>query len=531
VDTYNGASADKVSFVGIKWDHEITNQIVNLQMTLATFLDGGWFGVNGKGPSSGGAMTTNFLVEPDVEVTTEGGSTWTVVPHTSDYFAVLKGHVIGGGPAGNPTYVTTKFTLTTPVSNIDGIRIIGTDGGAASGGFIGVSELAVRGTVSDSDNDGMDDAWERIHGLNVGTNDSAGDPDGDGLTNIEEFKANTDPQVADTDGDGLSDGAEIHQHHTNPLGLDTDADGLSDGVEVNTSHTNPLVKDSDGDGFSDGLEVAQGTDPNSSSSIPTNIASLGTGILGTKATIDDGLETPVFNAGSAENINDGNLTTRVDTFGGGADTASFVGILWNAPITNPIVSLDLTLATYYDGGWFGPNAAGPGANGALSASDYLIEPKVQTTTNRGTNWTDVAATTDYVTALDGHLLPDTGGFPTAATAHFQLAQPQAGLNGIRIIGSEGGTASGGFLGVFDLAVNISHASVPTGVHLINSAKTSGQMHFEFDTQNGVAYLVQFKNAVNDAVWQPLTTVQGNGTRAQVNDAESANARFYRVTNP
>jgi hypothetical protein len=57
------------------------------------------------------------------------------------------------------------------------------------------------------------------------------------------------------------------------------------------------------------------------------------------------------------------------------------------------------------------------------------------------------------------------------------------------------------------------------------------MHFEFDTQNGVSYTVQFKNAVSDLTWQTLTTVQGNGTRAQINDAESASARFYRVTNP
>ncbi len=238
-----------------------------------------------------------------------------------------------------------------------GVRIIGTEGGAASGGFLGVFELAVTGAVSDSDNDGMPDSWERQHGLNVGTNDSAGDPDGDGLTNIEEYRAGTDPQVADSDGDGLGDGVEVNQTHTNPLLADTDNDGLTDGVEFNQYHTNPLIKDTDHDGFSDGFEVAHGSDPALASSFPTNIAQLGTGILGTRESVDSGIETPVFNAGGASSINDGDLTTRVDSFGGGTDTASVVGILWDAPVTNSIVSLDLSLATFFDGGWFGVNGS------------------------------------------------------------------------------------------------------------------------------------------------------------------------------
>lgn len=39
----------------------------------------------------------------------------------------------------------------------------------------------------DTDNDGMDDAWERANGLEVGRDDSAGDRDNDGYTNIEEY--------------------------------------------------------------------------------------------------------------------------------------------------------------------------------------------------------------------------------------------------------------------------------------------------------------------------------------------------------
>ena len=60
---------------------------------------------------------------------------------------------------------------------------------------LGVASINVIGTPPvDSDDDGMDDAWETANGLVVGIDDSAGDIDGDGSTNIEEFQALTDPQ-------------------------------------------------------------------------------------------------------------------------------------------------------------------------------------------------------------------------------------------------------------------------------------------------------------------------------------------------
>ncbi len=40
----------------------------------------------------------------------------------------------------------------------------------------------------DSDNDGMDDSWEELHGLIVGIDDSADDLDGDGTDNLTEFR-------------------------------------------------------------------------------------------------------------------------------------------------------------------------------------------------------------------------------------------------------------------------------------------------------------------------------------------------------
>ncbi len=41
--------------------------------------------------------------------------------------------------------------------------------------------------ITDIDKDGIDDTWEELHGLIVGTKDDAGDVDGDGYSNIEEY--------------------------------------------------------------------------------------------------------------------------------------------------------------------------------------------------------------------------------------------------------------------------------------------------------------------------------------------------------
>ncbi len=52
------------------------------------------------------------------------------------------------------------------------------------------------GTNPDTDADGLPDAWERLYGFSIGTNDAAGDADGDGLTNLQEYQLGTDPRSA-----------------------------------------------------------------------------------------------------------------------------------------------------------------------------------------------------------------------------------------------------------------------------------------------------------------------------------------------
>jgi len=481
VDNYSGGSdgGQGVSFVGVLWPSLRTEQITNLTLHVATFFDGGWFGPNATGPGASGALDATYLIEPEVQVSTNHGTTWRRIPRTTDYLTNLNGHVLPVA-FGAPTLATANFQLTTVITNINGIRIMGSNGGQADGnGFIGVFELVVDGVATDSDGDGMPDAWETLHGLIVGTDDSAGDPDGDGLRNLLEYQNSTDPH-------------------------------------------NP---DCDSDSYSDGEEVAAGTNPNDPASTPANLAVQGTAIIGTED-LSSGTDTPVANAGLAININDEDLASRVDTWNGGSlDTLSFVGIVWSTLPTNPVARLQLHLATFFDGGWFGVNNLGPGSGGFLSTNLHLEQPRVQASGD-GITWTNVTFTSDYPIALEGHPLPAMDfGAPTLATAHFQLTPPLTNISGIRVIGTEGGTASGGFLGVFELGVFTGDARRVT---LLNPRMLAGQFSFEFDSQPGVGHVVQFKNALSDATWQTLRIVAGDGTRKQVGDTSGGPQRLYRV---
>jgi len=64
---------------------------------------------------------------------------------------------------------------------------------AGAGYDIGAYEYS----ISDDDEDGMDDAWEIEHGLDPADPGDAGtDADGDGLTNLEEYQLDSDPRDA-----------------------------------------------------------------------------------------------------------------------------------------------------------------------------------------------------------------------------------------------------------------------------------------------------------------------------------------------
>jgi hypothetical protein len=187
----------------------------------------------------------------------------------------------------------------------------------------------------------------------------------------------------------------------------------------------------------------------------------------------------------------------------------------------------MRLATFFNGGWFGPNTLGPWPDGLLSPA-YLTEPDLQTTSNGGITWATVAHTSDYLTALNGHQIATSGWNPTLATAVFRLSSPVSGINGIRLIGSEGGIGSRGFLGVFELVVL---RVVPvTMINPIIIDEPRRQFCFQFDSQAGVTYAIQGNQSLSPTNWQTMAVITGDGTRKTVmlNVGRLAKTAFYRV---
>jgi Bacterial TSP3 repeat len=198
-------------------------------------------------------------------------------------------------------------------------------------------------TVTDSDKDNLDDAWERQYFKNL-LQTGTGDPDGDYCNNELEENSGTDPTLAssspDTDGDGLPDGweyqyfgnlttanattnfdgdfdtdAEEYASGSNPTnrfsGRDVDADGLADYWEyfyfnpyvgTGPNANNPLwrsytgANDFDGDIATNLMEFTAGTDPTNAASVSdTNTDGYFDGIL---LTATDALGQSSFNVGT-----------------------------------------------------------------------------------------------------------------------------------------------------------------------------------------------------------------------------------------
>ncbi len=120
-------------------------------------------------------------------------------------------------------------------------------------GITGEGSIALLGSDSDTDLDGLLDAWENEHFGDLEATPE-GDPDGDGLANLTEQNAGTDPNEGDSDGDTLTDGEEFNTHGSDPSKADTDGDGLDDAAEV-AAGTDPRSADTDGDGVNDGEDA------------------------------------------------------------------------------------------------------------------------------------------------------------------------------------------------------------------------------------------------------------------------------------
>jgi hypothetical protein len=161
--------------------------------------------------------------------------------------------------------------------------------GGEGSGDMDIDSIVIEGlSTSDSDSDGMPDAFEQII-IDADPDDvittiadvlPGDDFDNDLSTNLDEFLRGTLAEDPDTDGDNLLDGVETNDGTfddlasdtgTDPLDDDSDGDGLNDGVETNDGSfddlatdtgSNPLEMDSDSDLMPDGFEAGNGLDPN-----------------------------------------------------------------------------------------------------------------------------------------------------------------------------------------------------------------------------------------------------------------------------
>ena len=500
VDNYSTSTAHDLTYayMGIRWNSARPEVVRGTRLVMATFTDGGWFGTR-EGLQSGQPLTREHLSAPFLQIATNSGATvWMTVPAKVNYLSDFLGHVVATNEF--PTKRAFTVELIEGRRGITGIRLVGRKGGHAGGmGFIGGFELEVEADVlTDTDADGMDDHWETANGLTVGMNDGGSDLDSDGLRNAREFYSRSNPNQADTDGDTLNDGAEANIHFTNPLTPDTDADGLSDnaeltthgtdpslqdtdgdgledGVEVCGALTSPTNRDSDGDGFSDGIEIQLGTNPLSSTSRAPNIARAGSPLLGFNLSTETNLNgIQRINPVMSGSVNDGNLVLRTDNVYSlnSSATHAHVGILWAAPWTHPVRSLEVFLAPQLSGGWFGPNLRAPGAGNPLLPT-HLTPPVLQVTTN-GVNWITVPSSNNYLVRFTGFRVGG-GGYPKGSYRSFNVGflTPAVGIRGVRLIGVQGGSVPNlrGYLGVWEVIVT--DITTSTGVPATDDSDADG----------------------------------------------------------
>ena len=204
----------------------------------------------------------------------------------------------------------------------------------------------------------------------------------------------------------------------------------------------------------------------------------GLAIMGTNNAIDSTLGNASTQFGAPERLNDGASgvdgdNSFVDTTFGGDDTApayGYVGLLNLDTSSKLVTSVSLQLACFFDGGWFGPNNATPGPGGGLANPTHLTVPTVQITTDNGTTWTNTTSTSNnYLSVMSGAQIGINGGTnPRYYTISFPLDTPQTGINGIRLIGLEGGTADAGFIAAAEFEIQTAPPSAPAEVVNVHS---------------------------------------------------------------
>jgi hypothetical protein len=151
--------AGSASHAGVVWPEVWPQAVARVEIHMATFADGGWFGNTGSTPAAGTPLVsaTHLTPLPALQTTTDG-VTWSTVPaanYTTDYSTRLNGHIPGGPPRPDATRRSAVYVLNTPISGLRGIRLAG-----SHRNYIGVWEFAVtdNSTPADTDGDGLSDA-------------------------------------------------------------------------------------------------------------------------------------------------------------------------------------------------------------------------------------------------------------------------------------------------------------------------------------------------------------------------------------
>ncbi|WP_238710782.1 lectin-like protein [Oceanipulchritudo coccoides] len=225
---------------------------------LATFTSQGEWDIAMESIGAGALDSISGAWIGANDIDTEGNWTWvTGEPFTFELWALGQpddfnnsdvAEVSGGFGASIGEWFDTGLTVTREAYIIE-------------------SAVLTDPTLSDSDDDGLDDGVE----IALGTDPNDADTDDDGLADgDEQTKSLTNPLLADSDnngtadsdedfdGDGLTTGVEVNTYGTDPRLKDTDGDQIGDGDEVNLLLTDPTLQDSDDDGTLDGLEDFDG---------------------------------------------------------------------------------------------------------------------------------------------------------------------------------------------------------------------------------------------------------------------------------
>ena len=285
----------------------------NLGPAFGVVIDGGnRLGTYVVSPG-GNPGTAVFQDSPAFGTTTlasmEDGFTVTLSVAASGWEITLTGLQTSGGAlitGGSGTWEDVAFDFADFTSDM---RAAFTTQGNGGGSLDLANVTVVSVAATDTDMDGMTDAYETANGTNLNLNDAALDQDNDGLSNLQEFLGQNSFNVltgfgqtlsgtADTDDDNLDDGDEVDGslnpwtagslaappgEPTNPNEPDSDGDGSNDDVEIanNTDPNNPPPNtgpvfpfvDSDGDSFSDIAESAFGSSPSDPADSPDHSSS------------------------------------------------------------------------------------------------------------------------------------------------------------------------------------------------------------------------------------------------------------------